>query len=484
MRRPLLAVLGSIALAACPSSSPRVPRAASAPSPGAAAADASPETARATASDASATCAADLRSAPTDCGGCGHACAPEQLCVAGACRVDQVYTAYSHHRPGGGLRGYTVHRRLTVTPLALDLSGAAAEITLGGDMACVLRAAGGAACWGVERDGQLGDGAAEGLRSTPVTLRGVPDVVAVSAGSRFACARTRGGAAWCWGENYAGEVGQPGSTHPVLQPRPVPGITDATALDAGLSTACVVRATGAVWCWGQRRGPERNADQAYLSTAPEAIAGVSDAVAVSLGSLHACALRRSGRVACWGENNVGALGDGTETARSAAVDVPGLAPARAVSAGDLHTCAALRDGTVWCWGGNYWGQLGATAHARTMDPRAVRNVETPRQVPGLTDAQTVVVGAEHSCALRGDGTVWCWGADYLGHLGDGSVERVREAPAPVRWLDDVVALDVAPGQGRAATCAVRRDGGVRCWGQGDALWDVADAVTADAGAPR
>ena len=98
--------------------------------------------------------------------------------------------------------------------------------------------------------------------------------------------------------------------------------------------------------------------------------------------------------------------------------VNGITDVVAIAAGDFHSLALTSDGTVWAWGGNNRGQLG--------NPGLVQSA-TPVQVAGLTDVVAIAAGSEHSIALKADGTMWSWGRNDFGQLGDGSGSD-RHAP--------------------------------------------------------
>ena len=134
-----------------------------------------------------------------------------------------------------------------------------------------------------------------------------------------------------------------------------------------------------------------------------------------------CALKTDGTLWCWGDNWAGALGDGTTTQRSTPVQVTALENSVAsVKAGYYHTCAVKTDGSLWCWGGNEKGQLGAGDTISRSTPVRIGPAE------GWT---AVATGAEHTCATRADGSLWCWGEGADGQLGTGDTTR---HPEPVR----------------------------------------------------
>jgi alpha-tubulin suppressor-like RCC1 family protein len=170
------------------------------------------------------------------------------------------------------------------------------------------------------------------------------------------------------------------------------------------------------------------------------------------GYQHSARLKPDGTVWGWGRNNLGQLGDGTSTQRTAAVQVINLSSVTSIAAGESHTVARRQDGTVWTWGDNLYGQLGDG----TTTPR---NRTSPAQVAGLSDVIAIAAGSSHTVALRRDGTVWAWGSNDLGQLGDGTTTQ-RTSPVQVSGLSGVTAL-VANNH---HTLALRQDGTVWAWG--------------------
>ena len=155
---------------------------------------------------------------------------------------------------------------------------------------------------------------------------------------------------------------------------------------------------------------------------------------------------------------------------------PSLAPAPSalaagdevvqVSAGYGHSCARKSDSTVWCWGGDFWGQLGdgtrGDSDGRRMTPVQVIDGGGP-----LSSVKSVSAGAQHTCALKTDGSVWCWGATWSGRLGDGTrgdSDEVRLAPVRVRRGSGYLTSVKSLSSGGVHTCAVRTDGSAWCWG--------------------
>ena len=155
-------------------------------------------------------------------------------------------------------------------------------------------------------------------------------------------------------------------------------------------------------------------------------------VALDGGQAHACLARAEGSVWCWGLNDRGQLGDTTTTNRTSPVQVTGpggtgtLTGAVDVAAGPVHSCALRSDTTVWCWGLNDKGQLGDTTTTNRTSPVQVTE---PGGTGTLTGVDSITAGAKFTCATKTDGTVWCWGENGNGQLGDGTT---TDSSSPTR----------------------------------------------------
>ena len=294
---------------------------------------------------------------------------------------------------------------------------------------------------------------------------GVPDVptvgmdagdsgtgaVQLALGDQYSCARLSDGSVRCWGDNEFGQMAD-GTTVSHLMPTKILGVPSALELAAGGRHVCVQSSDGAARCWGRDIEGQLGVGQSlFTPQLPSVAVCVIGSAQLALGGVHSCVRFMPGDMACWGSNAYGQVGDGTQTDRPLATEVRAMSGVMQIALGDSHTCALLSDGTVRCWGNDTFGQLGIGA--------AMMSVGTPSTVPGLANVAQIATGGFHSCALKQNGTVSCWGHNNAGQLGDGT-QTDQYMPVDVAGLSGVAQLAL----GSAHTCARMTDGTVECWG--------------------
>jgi alpha-tubulin suppressor-like RCC1 family protein len=228
----------------------------------------------------------------------------------------------------------------------------------------------------------------------------------------------------------------------------------------GSQHGCALASNGTVWCWGADDLGQLGDYGQYAAFAPRVVGGVDTALAVAVGGDFACVILPTTGVRCWGRNDRGQGGHGGDEPfiSPSCVNTPSgaLLGATSLALGGAHACAALEDGTVWCWGANDSGQLGdGTAADRNF----------PAPVPGITEARAVAAGGRHTCVLRKDATVRCWGGGDEGQLGNGTT-TAQAALVTVSNPDGTAPLAgvTALAAGEAFTCALMQDETVLCWG--------------------
>jgi alpha-tubulin suppressor-like RCC1 family protein len=320
--------------------------------------------------------------------------------------------------------------------------------------------------WGDNRSGQLGDGSAqERNRPVPVALpSSAHKAVAVAAGSTHSLALAADGSVWAWGHNQSGQLGD-GSKTDRPSPKRVSGVHDVRAVAAGAGFSLVLEADGTVLAWGNNQSGQLGDGNAPIDHAsPEKVYGLgpgSTVTAIAAGSSFGLVLKRDGSVFGWGNGTSGQIGDGAATKRSAPTAVVGLGAGSGVvqiAAGGSFAMALKRDGSVWAWGNNASGQLG--------DGTAPTDHRVPVPVKGLGSGSRVVQvtgGNSFALALKSDGTVFAWGNNESGELGDGSAPTDHHTPVRVPDLDASNPV-IGISAGGSHSLALRRDGAVLAWG--------------------
>ena len=246
---------------------------------------------------------------------------------------------------------------------------------------------------------------------------------------------------------------------------PVAGLAHAASTFSTLwGTSFVIRPDGSLWAWGSNDAGQIGDgtmtewdwfdDTGVDNNRRTPVRIMDDVVAVSAGINHAAAIRGDGSLWMWGSNEFGQLGDGT----GGNWDARSLVPIRVmedviyVAAGSHHTTAIRSDGSLWAWGFNSLGEVGDGTTTHRMSPVRI-----------MDDVVAVSAGQEHTAAIRADGSLWTWGSSRFGNLGNGEAALTMAAaanPTPIRIMEDVAAVSVGNGN----TMAIRGDGSLWAWG--------------------
>jgi alpha-tubulin suppressor-like RCC1 family protein len=350
--------------------------------------------------------------------------------------------------------------------LALGLAGGA--VTVSGDaQARPVPVRSVAASWGIALYGNLGFGRPSGGgRTLAGPVAGLTGVRQVAAGGLHSLALTSDGSVWAFGNNSVGQLGN-GSTATSYAPVQVPGLTGITQIAAGGDFSLALASDGSVSAWGgddEGQLGDDDAGRLGYSTTPVQVRGLTGVTQIAAGLKFALALRSDGTVWAWGENDSGQLGNGTTNNSAVPVQVTGLSRVTQIAAGTDSAMAALTRGfittltTVWTWGANDVGQLGD----RTLTSRS-----TPGQVSGIDvpGVRGISVGAEFSMVLGSDGSVWAWGADRDGQLGNAATETLWAGPVETIGKGSGITQISA---GYSHVLALRSDGTVLAWGDNSA----------------
>jgi alpha-tubulin suppressor-like RCC1 family protein len=302
---------------------------------------------------------------------------------------------------------------------------------------------------GANSQGQLGDGTTSS-KNSPIHLSTLSNITAVSTGTNSSYALDTDGFVWAWGGNSSGELGT-GTTTNSLVPVKIQGITNVIAISAGAGCMAALKSDGTVWVWGYNwYGISANGSTANV-LAPVQVLGVSNITAIANEGDCIIALKNDGTVWGWGNGVYGQLGNGKTASYQTPVQATGLTNVIAIAGGFGQTFALKNDGTVWGYGYNLQGQLGdGTATSRT----------TAVIISSLTSITKIVSGSNHAVALKSDGTVFVWGrnASY-GVFGNGT-SSTSLTPIQVSALTNVTSLTA----GNDYSLAIKTDGTVWGWG--------------------
>jgi alpha-tubulin suppressor-like RCC1 family protein len=372
--------------------------------------------------------------------------------------------------------------------LSAGLPSTVAAIAAGARHSLALMSDGTVQAWGRNQVGELGNGnttnrstASAVLTSTvgPVKLGSVtavdgnaPPITSTSlSGDGHSLALRSDDTVWAWGNNTSGEQGvNPalgsldtcGTTTPCSKvARQVPGISGVTDISAGATFNLVRKSDGSVWAWGHNASGELGVASTGetcgtaatpCSWTPVQVTGLgagSGVVQVAAGNAFAMALKSDGTVLAWGNNNAGELGNGTTTASSTPVTVfgPGSGVVQ-IAAGGAFALARKSDGSLWSWGDNASGELGngTTTGPSTCGSSAVACGKSPAGVLGLgagSSISSITAGFSHAIAVMSSGALMVWGDDNSGQLGDG-MSGVAE-PTPKLLSGITGALGVSAG---------------------------------------
>jgi alpha-tubulin suppressor-like RCC1 family protein len=291
--------------------------------------------------------------------------------------------------------------------------------------------------WGENAYGEVGDGT-EVPRKTPVSVVGLDNITAVAAGAYRSMALQGDGSAWTWGDHNT-------------TPSRVTEISDGTAIAVGFGHFVVLKRDGTVWTWGRNDYGQLGDGTTDQRLSPVRVTGLDGVIAIAANANQTLALRTDGTVWAWGDNYSGQLGDWNTSPRLAPARVEGISGVIAIGAGGNHSIALKGDGTIWGWGSNSSNQLGYTANNY--------NQYSPVQVEGISEVIAIAAGASHNLAMKADGSLWGWGYNGLGQLGDGTI-RQSNTPVMITGLSNVSAF----AAGDFHSVAVQADGSVLVWG--------------------
>jgi len=344
-----------------------------------------------------------------------------------------------------------------------------------GGHALALKSDGTIWAWGDNSEGQLGLDNTIVFRGTPTRVQHhLSNVIALDAGSLHSLALKSDGTVWAWGWNGEGQLGndtvpRAESSSNALQ---VQNLNDITAISTRGLHSLALKSDGTVWAWGYNNRGQIGDNTTTNCYVPIQVPNLSNVVAISAGDGFSIVLKGDGTVWAWGNNTSGELGDNTTTSmRGTPVQTQNLSDVMAVSTGSNFSIALKSNGTVWAWGGNSSGQLGDN----TSTSRRI-----PVQVQNLSNVRSISAGSSYALALKNDSTIWAWGDNWYGQLGYGATPYFSPIPVLVQNLSDVSAISA----GGNCSYALKNNGEVWAWGNNSGGWLLGDGTTTTSYTPR
>lgn len=363
--------------------------------------------------------------------------------------------------------GTTESRGAVLDPPAIDA-------VFSGSHTCALASNGAAYCWGYNANGQLGNNDTSVVTPRPVTVAGglAFQSLSVSKVEDLTCGLAIGGAAYCWGQNDGGQLGD-GTTTRRLTPTPVAGGLTFTSLAVGNEHVCGIATSGAAYCWGSTPNGAFGDGTVGTHLTPAATAPGMIFQSIVAGSDYTCALTPAGVAYCWGLGPAGQLGNGANTTSTTPVPVAGGLTFRGLAAGGQTVCGLTTAGKAYCWGANFFGTAGdgtsATDGGTTRRP-------TPVAVVGGLTFESLSAGHETMCGVTAAGAGYCWGYNF-GAVGDGTSDH-RSSPAAV--AGGLTFKRISSGTGYS--CGVTTANAVYCWGD-NSNGELGDGTTVPRTAP-
>lgn len=325
------------------------------------------------------------------------------------------------------------------------------SIACGQAYTVAVRADGTLWAWGINSDGQLGDGTIT-TRSNPVRIGTDENWEMVACGYKHTVAVRKDGTLWAWGDNNQGQLGD-GTYVDRASPVRIGSDSDWASAAGGQYHTVAVRRDGTLWAWGRHEYRPPDVGGSGSSTSPVQVRGLFDnLVSVACGSDHTMAMSNNGTLWGWGNNSQSQLGLQASAVRTSPVQVGATGSWASVACGTSYTVAADRDGSLWGWGNNYYGQLGSGALVHGFPPV---------QVGGAADWKLVSAGYMHTASIRDDGTLWAWGFNNKRQVGDGTTVN-RYSPVQIG-----TATWAAVNCGYEHTVGMRTDGSLWAWGEGN-----------------
>lgn len=332
-------------------------------------------------------------------------------------------------------------------------------VATGGDHSCAVDQAGAAYCWGRNSDGELGNGTLDDA-SVPTRVMGDHVFKSITAGDAHTCALADDGIVWCWGWNAYYQLGITKSVNQRI-PQQLETTARFSAISAGAHHTCGITLANDVMCWGYNRYGQNGNGITQTTVPAEQVAGSLKATRISTGRFHTCAIATGGVAQCWGRNDFGQLGIGTDAVFFATpINVRTQLRFTQIDAGATHTCGVAA-GVGYCWGSNEHGEIGDGAPFKPGLPGPT----TPTPIGLLQAVRVISAGFGKTCAAETSNASLCWGWNTYGQLGIGSTADKSFPHEVFLSPNRNLTFSALATDGATHACGIA-DGVVYCWGDG------------------
>ncbi len=309
--------------------------------------------------------------------------------------------------------------------------------------------------WGSNGSGELGDGTNVN-KSSPMQIGAGTNWVHVKCGGvegpSYTTAIKSDGTIWSWGDGNSGRLGIGLSTGNRSSPVQIGALTNWSKLSIGEGTSVAIKTDGTIWSWGGNGMGALGLGDAYNTTIPNQVGALTNWSKLCAGVRTSFAIKTDGTLWGWGNADDGRLGDGTTVTKSSPVQIGAGTNWAEISNIDNHTLAVKTDGTLWAWGIDYDGKLGINV--------AFSSRSSPVQVGTLTNWSKVSASYEYSVALKTDGTIWAWGKNNVGQLGNGTNITYS---SPIQIGTDTTWIKIETSS--SSTTALKSDGSIWAFGE-------------------
>ena len=310
--------------------------------------------------------------------------------------------------------------------------------------------------WGDNAFGQLGDNTTASKSSPVQTVSAGTNWKQVTCGSSHTAAIKTDGTLWLWGNNVRGQLGDNTTSAKSSPVQTISAGTNWKQVSCGATHTAAIKTDGTLWLWGYNDYGKLGDNTAASKSSPvQTIAGGTNWKQVACGFNNTAAIKTDGTLWLWGNNASGQLGDNTVASKSSPVQtISGGTNWKQVSCGNNHTAAIKTDGTLWLWGSNSNGKLGDNTTASKSSP-----VQT---IAAGANWKQVSCSAFHTAAIKTDGTLWLCGSNGSGQLGDNAA---GSKSSPVQTISGGTNWKLVSCGGYHTT-AIKTDGTLWSWGSG------------------